>query len=88
MEQTKVESFIETMMNIGTGFLLAYSIWRWGLTPAIEHGYVTIKDSFIITTIFTITSVIRSYYWRRFFARKFHKVIHRQLSKCWQTTGW
>jgi len=88
MEQTKVESFIETIINISTGFIVAYSIWRWGLNPVIAQGYLTIHDSFVITMIFTVASVIRSYYWRRFFARRLHKTIHRQLTKCWQTTGW
>ena len=88
MEQTKVESMIETITNIFTGFIISYSLWKFVLTPIIERGYLSIDDAFTITMIFTVTSVIRSYYWRRFFARRLHKVIHRWISRLMETTGW
>ena len=88
MEQSKLESMVETITNISTGFLISYCLWKFVVTPVIERGYLTIDDSFIITGLFTITSVIRSYYWRRFFARQFHKIIHKWINKIFYLTGW
>ena len=81
MEQTKVESMVETVTNIFTGFIISYGMWKFIVNPAIERGYLTIDDAFLITMIFTVTSVLRSYYWRRFFARRFHLVVHCWVSK-------
>jgi len=88
MEQTKIESLIETITNIFTGFIISYSLWRFVLTPVIERGYLNINDAFTITAIFTVTSVVRSYYWRRFFARRFHLVVHRWISKLKEVPEW
>jgi len=70
MEQSKLESRIEVTANIGSGMILSYFVWNL-IVVAIEHGLLKLDDSFIIVSIFTIVSVIRSYYWRRFFAREF-----------------
>ena len=38
-----------------------------------------VGQAFAITALFTITSVARSYFWRRFFANSIHKRIHQWL---------
>jgi len=88
MEQTKLESKIETAVNIFSGFIISYAMWKFVVNPIIEFGWLTIHDAFAITMIFTVTSVLRSYYWRRFFARRFHMIIHRWLVKIMEVTGW
>lgn len=88
MEQTALESKIETVLNISSGFVISYGMWLFVVNPLIEHGYLTINDAFSITMIFTVTSVIRSYYWRRFFAKGLHRIVHRWISKFMQLTGW
>lgn len=65
--QTKLESAIEQLFNIGSGFILAYSIWRFGINPAIAAGHMSVEDSFAITSIFTVVSLVRGYFWRRLF---------------------
>jgi len=76
MEQSRIESFLEVCTNIGSGMIISYFLWKFVLIDAIERGYLQLTDSFTITLIFTIVSVIRSYFWRRFFANRMHKIIH------------
>lgn len=79
MKQSKLESFIETTLNISTGFILSFGVWKYIVTPLIQNGYMAITDSFNITMIFTVVSFLRSLAWRRFFATGFHKFLHKWL---------
>ncbi len=73
MQQTKMESFIETMLNIASGFLVSMVVW-WAIAPL--YGIpITMSSNLQITGIFTVTSIIRSYLWRRFFAIGMHKRV-------------
>ena len=64
--QTKKGSALEVLLNISSGFFVAMLTWQ--LIAAPLYGYeVTIVDNIGLTTIFTIVSVIRSYFWRRLF---------------------
>lgn len=78
MEQSKLESFIESTLNIASGFLISYYMWLWVVEP-IYASYAI--GAFTITSIFTITSFIRSYVWRRFFATKTHILVHRGIQR-------
>lgn len=81
MHQTRLESLLEQFINLGSGFIIAYAIWRWVLRPLIYAGYMTIDDSMMITIIFTVVSIVRGYVWRRLFNKGVHKMVHR-----WVTT--
>jgi hypothetical protein len=63
--QSKRDSFLEQVANIGSGFIIACLIWQFGINPAIKQGYLTIDNTLVITSIFTITSLIRGYVFRR-----------------------
>lgn len=65
--QTKWESFKEQLYNIGSGFFLSYLVWIFIVNPLITQGHLTINDSLLITSIFTVTSLLRSFVWRRVF---------------------
>ena len=76
MRQTKLESAIEAICNIGSGFLLAMLIWQFVAAPL--WGYeVTLLDNFGLTILFTSVSVVRSYVWRRFFEHRIRARIHK-----------
>lgn len=69
MEQTKVESFVESWTNIFIGFPINYAAnlailpWAWDpKNPAMA--------AFWIGIMFTVISVVRSYFLRRFFNGK------------------
>ena len=78
-EQTKLESFIESSVNISTGFFISLGLFAWVVAPL--YGFeVDNKANFQITLIFTVSSILRSYLFRRFFANKFHKKLHKWLT--------
>lgn len=71
MNQTCRMSFIETTINIGSGFFLSMAVWHWVAAPVIKNylggDFSSIKNNLIITTIFTVTSFLRSLACRRLF---------------------
>ncbi len=65
MKQRKVVSGIEVVLNTASGFIVAMLIWR---VLAQYLGYpMDIETNLFITTIFTVASVVRGYFWRRYF---------------------
>jgi len=64
--QSKKQSLIEAIINVGSGFLLSIATWKLIITPIFgieaNNGQVA-----IISGIFTVLSIIRSYFWRRIF---------------------
>jgi len=68
MKQNRWVSFIEVLLNVGSGFLLA---WLATLVvipiviPSVKN--VDIKEGLWITITFTVISLVRSYAWRRYF---------------------
>ncbi len=70
--QTKKQSALEVFLNYLTGFIIAYLVYDWLVLPA-----VWLRDSpFLVTCLFTLVSIIRTYAWRRYFnAKLFEKII-------------
>ena len=79
MEQTKVESFVETSVDMGTGVLVSWAVMLWAI-PFIFPDYVNPNQAgaaFGVVMVFTVTSFIRRYYTRRMFAiGLLHKVVY------------
>lgn len=65
--QSKKQSWLEAISTVGSGFILAYLVWAYVVAPMITKGLIAYDDSFIITCIFTVVSLIRVYCWRRFY---------------------
>ncbi len=77
MKQTKLESLLETTVNIATGFIISWGVWLW-MVPIIWPQHVsTVSVGFGITCLFTVTSFLRSYIWRRFFNAGVHRAVHK-----------
>ncbi len=67
MQQSKLETLVETTLNIGTGFIISWLVWML-LVPVFWPMHTsTLAVGFGLTCLFTVTSFIRSYFWRRFF---------------------
>lgn len=65
MSQSKKKSLIETLVNVGTGFLISMLITHY-VFPL--YGIpVSTAVNFQITAIYTVASIIRGYFMRRFF---------------------
>ena len=59
-----VASFLEANYNTFSGFFISWCVWVWVVAPL--WGYdTTYVDSFAITGIFTVSSLIRSFVIRR-----------------------
>jgi hypothetical protein len=65
--QTKKYSFAESLVNTFTGLLVSFLI-QLAIYPALGIP-VRISQNLIITAVFTIASIIRSYLVRRVFNR-------------------
>ena len=68
--QSKLESKLEVGANYLTGFILAYLIYDYVVLP-IQWLQ---ESAFAVTTLYTVTSIIRSYFWRRYFNSKQGKI--------------
>lgn len=64
--QSRLGSFVEAALNVGSGFIVAMIVWQGIVAPL--WGYeVTLWDNVGITAIFTVVSMARTYIWRRLF---------------------
>ena len=71
--QSRKHSIAETVLNTLSGFIIS-----WVMTLIVLPWFgsnITAGQGFIITVIYTIVSVIRSYFWRRLFNRLHKKGI-------------
>lgn len=77
MMQARLWSLVEVLLNVGSGFILA-----WVMVQVVYDFYglpLPHSDGFTITVIFTVVSMLRSYFWRRLF-NKLHRRLHANKS--------
>lgn len=65
MSQSKTMSMIETVTNVGLGYLIAIGT-QMVIFPWFDI-HTTVTDNMIIAAVFTVISVIRGYIVRRAF---------------------
>lgn len=71
--QTRLGSFIESLVNVAIGFVIAL-LSQLVIFPA--YGiHVPISVDLAITAWFTLISVARSYALRRWFNRRIHRAV-------------
>ena len=75
MNQTKLESLLESVINNLTGIITSLLAFNYIVVP-IWNFEASWLDNIGITLIFTFISMIRSYFWRRFFNKGVHKKVH------------
>jgi hypothetical protein len=75
VSQTHVESLIESIVNIASGFIISLVVWSYIVVP-IWNIPVSMSENLQITALFTVVSIIRSYVWRRFFNAALHRRVH------------
>jgi hypothetical protein len=63
--QSKLESFIETILDTGSGIIIAFLVSLYVFPYFGFHP--STSQNLIIVCIFTLTSIIRKYVWRRLF---------------------
>lgn len=82
-KQSKVESLIESFVNTFSGWLISFLLWSFVIGP-IFNVNTSMLENAGITIIFTIVSIIRSYYWRRFFANEIHLTLVKWVKKYYE----
>ena len=75
MMQTRLSSLIEAVINVAIGFAVSLVITSIVL-PAYGHP-VSWADTLQITGIFTVASIARSYFVRRYFNARIHAAALR-----------
>ena len=78
MNQTKLESLLETCLNIAIGFIISLLLWIYLVAP-LWGLEMSMFDNLGITGIFTVSAVARGYVMRRFFNAGIHKAIHKAI---------
>jgi|SaaInlStandDraft_7_1057024.scaffolds.fasta_scaffold456467_1 hypothetical protein len=78
IEQSRLESFIEVCLGTAIGFAVSY------LVGPVMYWYLDVPYSntgnFVITSGFTVLSIIRGYAVRRWFANGLHRAAMRITS--------
>ena len=67
--QTKLESVIETILNVLSGLLLSIFVVQPIIFPWFNI-HTTVTENTIIAVIFTVVSILRGYLWRRYFNKR------------------
>lgn len=66
MSQSRGASLLEACLNTATGFVVSMLVWQFLVAPLFDLP-VSWAMNLGITAIFTVTSILRSYLWRRTF---------------------
>jgi membrane protein implicated in regulation of membrane protease activity len=66
--QSKLESLVEAIINTFIGFVIAF-ISQLLFFPIVGID-VTLGQNFILTVLFTLVSIVRTYIIRRYFNKK------------------
>jgi len=82
MKQSRLESMLEITANYTSGFVIAWATYAYIVLPIPW----LMRSPFWVTVLFTVISIARSYYWRRFFEAGFHKIAHRIAKDLLTTT--
>lgn len=68
MAQTKLQSLFESSANTASGFLVSLLV-SIALFPLMGIP-VTFGENVLMTCVFTVSSIARSYLWRRYFNKR------------------
>jgi len=81
--QSRIMSLIEAWSNTAVAFIISTLVNQWMLQTFFDLP-VAVWQSSLMVLVFTLISVVRNYYWRRFFNwLEFHGGIER--IKSWKT---
>ena len=73
MDQTRLESFIESTLNTLSGFVISWALQAFIMTGlGVAHAAA---HAVWVTALFTVVSLARNYAWRRIFANKVHQKV-------------
>ena len=68
-KQHKMDSLMESVCNVAVGFFISWAVWVFIVAPMFGFSN-SVGTSFLVTCVFTVTSLIRQYVIRRLFNGK------------------
>ncbi len=74
MEQTRLQSLIESIINIAIGYVVAL-LSQWIIFPLFDI-HISLTDNLLIGAWFTGVSLVRSYVIRRWFNARLKAAAH------------
>lgn len=72
MAQSKTASGLEASANTLSGYFISLAMWLYIAGPLFGYD-VSVSKGLGLTLLFTITSLIRSYVWRRWFTTRINE---------------
>ena len=75
--QTRGQTILEVCISTACAFVIA--MITQALIFPLYNIHATASTNFQLTLIFTVVSLIRSYYFRRFFNRLFHSALYLRM---------
>ncbi len=79
MEQSKLGSFYEAVINTFIGFWINFSA-NWLILPMVGFTTLTLETNLLIGLLFTVISVARGYVIRRFFNARLRALAEKLAS--------
>ena len=79
MQQTKLESLLEVLINVAIGWIIAL-ITQLIVFP-LYGIQITMSDQLGISVVFTVVSIIRGYVIRRWFNAGIHRMVGNIVKK-------
>ena len=76
MAQSKLASSLEATANTLSGYFISLGMWLYIAGPLFGYE-VSFSKGVGLTLLFTITSLIRSYIWRRWFTTRINKWVEK-----------
>jgi membrane protein implicated in regulation of membrane protease activity len=73
--QSRLSSFAETLLNTLSGFFVSM-VASLFIFPVLGV-HMTMQQNFWSVVMFTIVSIIRGYFWRRYFNYRLHKAVNK-----------
>lgn len=83
MKQSRLVSIIEVSLNVVSGFILAMLVWKFVIPVLFPRMAGPVAENFVITLTFTVFSVVRAYFWRRFFNNGIHATVANWVGRLW-----
>jgi len=75
--QTKLSSLLEAIISTAIGFTVSMLVQHLIVTPL--YGLtLSVADNFWITMIFTVASILRQYFVRRYFNWRIHEYLTKK----------
>jgi len=80
-KQSRIVSAVESTLNISTGFLVSWFVWSYIVPISSPSLTLPASQNVLIVCLFTVSSWLRSYGWRRFFAAGLHGFFVKKIKE-------